>query len=128
MNFLIGEHINKVLSGSSEVKNIFGNRTFAGFADNTTMPYLVYRRTGGEVIITKDGIIGDNVFVEIAIYAEDYSTSVHGADAISKALVNKRGSYDTFDVVQCTLTPFGEDLSSDDMAQILNFSFKTKNK
>ena len=89
--------------------------------------FVIYKRSSLVPEYTKDRYgTGDAVSVEIAVASDNYLNSITIAEEVRKALENKRGSYDSFDVIDAKLMSADEDFIEDTFIQRLVFSFKTE--
>lgn len=127
MSLSIGAHVYRKLSGSPELVKLVANKIYPlSTKANSSFPFVIYRRSFLAAAYTKDGYYEDAVTVEIAVASDNYLNSVTIAEEVRKALENKRGRYDDFDVIDARLVSADEDFIEDTFIQHLVFSFKTE--
>lgn len=127
MSLLIGAHVYKKLIGSPGLVKLVADKIYPlSTKINSSFPFVIYKRSSLSAEYTKDGREGDAVTVEIAVASDNYLNSVTIAEEVRKALENKRGRYDDFDVIDARLVSADEDFIEDTFIQHLVFSFKTE--
>lgn len=127
MSLSIGVHVYRKLSGSPELVKLVANKIYPlSTKTSSSFPFVIYKRSSLSAEYTKDGCEGDAVTVEIAVASDNYLNSVTIAEEVRKALENKRGRYDDFDVIDARLVSADEDFIEDTFIQHLVFSFKTE--
>ena len=88
----ITKYIRKFLLNNKELqKNIRPTNIFPLIANaNTNFPYIVMQTTGVRAIDSKEGLIDDNVTIEIICVSNDYSQSIDIAQEVRNTLDAKR--------------------------------------
>ena len=128
MSLSIGAHVYKKLSDSTELVKLISDKIYAiSTKTEISFPFVIYRRNSLVPEYTKDRYsTGDTVSVEVAVASDNYLNSVTIAEEVRKALENKRGQYDNFNVIDAKLISANEDFIEDTFIQSLVFSFKTE--
>lgn len=128
MSISIGKHLNSKLSASEALKNLVGDRIFPiSTKTSTSFPFVIFKRSELTPSDTKDRRgVGDCVKVDVVVASDNYTNSVEVAEAIRITLDNKRGKYETFDVLDARLVSADEDFIEDTFIQRLTFSFETE--
>ena len=128
MSLSIGAHVYKKLSDSTELVKLISDKIYAiSTKTEISFPFVIYRRNSLVPEYTRDRYgTGDTVSVEVALASDDYLNSVTIAEEVRKALENKRGQYDNFNVIDAKLISANEDFIEDTFIQSLVFSFKTE--
>lgn len=95
MSLQVGKAIYEILHGNSEIVSKVNDKIFPLIADeNTTFPFIVYKRTSISPAYTKDRFsVNDTATVEIFIASDKYYETVEIADSVRTALVGKQGSF-----------------------------------
>lgn len=128
MSLSIGAHVYKRLSDSTELAKLVSDKIYAiSTKTETSFPFVVYKRSSLVPEYTKDRYgTGDTVSVEVVVASDNYLNAVTIAEEVRKALENKRGQYDNFNVIDANLMSADEDFIEDTFIQYLVFSFKTE--
>ena len=128
MSLSIGAHVYKKISNSTELVKVISDKIYAiSTKTEISFPFVIYRRNSLVPEYTKDRYgTGDTVSVEVAVASDNYLNSVTIAEEVRKALENKRGQYDNFNVIDAKLISANEDFIEDTFIQSLVFSFKTE--
>lgn len=128
MSLSIGAHVYKRLSDSTELAKLVSDKIYAiSTKTETSFPFVVYKRSSLVPEYTKDRYgTGDTVSVEVVVASDNYLNAVTIAEEVRKALENKRGQYDNFNVIDANLMSADEDFIEDTFIQHLVFSFKTE--
>ena len=128
MRLSIGAHVYKKISNSTELVKVISDKIYAiSTKTEISFPFVIYRRNSLVPEYTKDRYgTGDTVSVEVAVASDNYLNSVTIAEEVRKALENKRGQYDNFNVIDAKLISANEDFIEDTFIQSLVFSFKTE--
>lgn len=128
MSLSIGAHVYKQLSDSEELIKLVADKIYAiSTKTETSFPFVIYRRNSLVPEYTKDRYgTGDTVSVEIVVASDNYLNSVTIAEEVRKALENKRGKYEGFNVIDAKLMSADEEFIEDTFIQRLVFSFKTE--
>ncbi len=95
MSLQIGKAIYDILHSNADIVAKLQDKIFPLISEqNTTFPFIVYRRTGIIPAYTKDRYsVNDSVTVEIIVASEKYNESVEIADLVRLALEGKKGIY-----------------------------------
>ncbi|WP_308744819.1 DUF3168 domain-containing protein [uncultured Bacteroides sp.] len=128
MSLSIGAHVYKRLSDSTELAKLVSDKIYAiSTKTETSFPFVIYKRSSLVPEYTKDRYgTGDTVSVEVVVASDNYLNAVTIAEEVRKALENKRGQYDNFNVIDANLMSADEDFIEDTFIQHLVFSFKTE--
>lgn len=128
MSLSIGAHVYKRLSDSTELAKLVEDKIYAiSTKTETSFPFVIYKRNSLVPEYTKDRYdTGDTVSVGIVVASDNYLNSVTIAEEVRRALENKRGTYENFDVIDAKLMSADEDFIEDTFIQHLVFSFKTE--
>ena len=128
MSLSIGAHLYTKLSDSTELAKLISDKIYAiSTKTEISFPFVIYRRNSLVPEYTKDRYgTGDTVSVEVAVASDNYLNSVTIAEEVRKALENKRGQYDNFNVIDAKLISANEAFIEDTFIQSLVFSFKTE--
>ena len=115
MSLSIGAHVYKKLSDSTELAKLISDKIYAiSTKTEISFPFVIYRRNSLVPEYTKDRYgTGDTVSVEVAVASDNYLNSVTIAEEVRKALENKRGQYDNFNVIDAKLISANEDFIED---------------
>ena len=126
MSLSIGAHVYKRLSDSTELAKLVTDKIYAiSTKTETSFPFVIYKRSSLVPEYTKDRYgTGDTVSVEVVVASDNYLNSITIAEEVRNALENKRGSYDSFDVIDAKLMSADEDFIEDTFIQCLVFSCK----
>lgn len=131
MSVLIGLHIKRALENDLEVKRLVAKRVFplAMAQGVETFPFVCYDTNGQAAQATKDGPMNDAASVGMAVVSKSYEEALVVANAVRKALENKRADYPEFEV-ECVGLSYNDEYveSLDAFAVNMNFDFKTYNK
>ena len=115
-NFKVGKELVSILSGSSAVTDLVGNKIFPLVAvANTTFPFIVYRRSYYTPANTKD-YEGEKVGIEMVVCTTKYDEGVDIADKVATAVNHAR----TTMVEDITITNINENYIDDTFTQQIN--------
>ena len=125
-SILVGKAIINILQADAEVKKLLDEKIFPLVADeNTTFPFMVYRRNGLDVEGNKDSFVDEqNVKMEFAVASDSYGSSLNIAIKVTDALVGKRGAFLGINISRIELSDATEDYIDD--AYVQNLVFKIK--
>lgn len=128
MSISIGKHIYAKLSASDDLKRLVSDRVFPiSSKESTSFPFVVYSRSSLTPNYTKDcHDTGDTVTVEVIAASDNYLNSIEVAESIRLSLENKRGKYESFNVVSAKVVASIEDFISDTFIQRITFEFETE--
>lgn len=118
----IGKAIYTILSNNQTVSDLVGTKIFPIISDdeNTTFPFIVYRRTGEMPVNNKDFRCSDAV-IEILIAADSYTQSIECAEAVREALEGYDGSVCDFYINDIILQYAAEDFVDGVFTQTLQW-------
>ncbi len=87
----IGKFIYSILSTDSRLATLVGNKIFPLIVENeTTYPFIVYKRSDVQSNYTKDIHLSDDVYIDIVCVSENYLSGLKIAGIIIELLENKR--------------------------------------
>lgn len=117
----LGKYIYSALTGDENISC----KIYPLVADNDAkIPFIVYRRSNLSSNNTKDGLIEDDVTIEIIVVSDKYSESLSIATAIRKTLERQSVVYDNLLIENGVLTFATEEFSNNNFIQRLQFNFK----
>lgn len=127
MSLQIGKVIYEILSNDDDIKQRVNNKIFPLVAENnTTFPFIVYKRTGIETADSKDRFIYKEAStIDVLIASDKYNDSIEVADLVKKALQGKKGEYSGINVQDINMIDATEDFTEDTFIQ--NITFKIHN-
>ena len=125
MSLQIGKAVYNILSNSKDVVAKVNNKIYPLVAENeTTFPFIIYKRTGIEQISSKDKFVfSEDVQVTIMIASDKYNESIELADLVKTALINKKNFKET-DIQEISLYDADEDYIQDTFIQNLIFNIR----
>ena len=116
----IGKAI-KSLLGNGLSKTSINNKIYPLIADeNTTFPFIVYRRSSITTVSDKD-YSNDSACIQIMIAANNYAESVELAEQVRTSLVHKKGIIQNISVEDITLIDGSEEFIDNTFVQNLIF-------
>ena len=122
----IGKAIYKILSDDDVLKNKVNNKIYPLIAnENTTFPFIVYRRSGISESETKDKLYAEYVDVELNIVTDRYEESIEIAEMGKSILEKTRGTVEEIDIRKISVTDAEEDYSNDAFIQKLTLKINT---
>lgn len=125
----IGKAIYSILSNDTQLVEKVQNKIYPLVADlGTSIPFIVYKRSGIEPTDTKDCICQKVVYVEVVMASDNYNESVELASLVENALHNKRGTYAGINITDIKLEDADEDFIDDTFIQTLTFKIKTNGR
>ena len=87
----IGKFIYSLLCTDSRLATLVGNKIFPLIVENeTTYPFIVYKRSDMKSNYTKDIHLSDDVFIDIICVSENYLSGLEIAGIIIELLEDKR--------------------------------------
>ena len=87
----IGKLIYSLLSADSRLSTLLGNKIFPLIVENnTTYPFIVYKRSDVKANYTKDIHLSDDVSIDIVCVSDNYLSGLEIAGIIIDLLENKR--------------------------------------
>lgn len=87
----IGKLIYSLLSADSRLSTLLGNKIFPLIVENnTTYPFIVYKRSDVKANYTKDYYLNDDVSIDIVCVSDNYLSGLEIAVIIREILENKR--------------------------------------
>lgn len=127
MSLDVGKAISEILLADTVLTDKIGNKIFPVLAkENTTFPFIVYKRSGLIPAYTKDKFsVEDTVFIDIVIVSESYADSLNLAKAVRNSLERKKGTFAGIEIVDIRLANSDED-GEDVFLQGLSFEIIIK--
>lgn len=126
MSLSIAEHINKTLSASGKLVSKIGNRLYpVSVKSEVDLPFIVYERESIQPKSSKDGMFGDNVTVNVYVFAEAYKDAVDIAEMVRDALDGSSGKYASFVVDECDFADAAESCDEGIYLEQLVFNITT---
>ena len=121
----IGKYITLKLSENKEIKKlgITDSSKIWPIVANTKYPYIVYQRTALIPEYTKDGIMYNQVSVELKIVTDNYIKSLDIANIVRQIFEKKQYLSDEFCIRNCEIDDVSEDYIEDAYVQTINFVF-----
>ncbi len=87
----IGKFIYSLLCTDSRLATLVGNKIFPLIVENeTTYPFIIYKRSDMKSNYTKDIHLSDDVFIDIICVSENYLSGLEIAGIIIELLEDKR--------------------------------------
>lgn len=90
--------------------------------EGTTFPFMIYRRSSGYSISTKDGIWSSVANIDVMIAAQSYEESIELADKVLLQLESTRGNVAGFDIWSIRMVDSNETYIENSFVQELKFS------
>lgn len=90
--------------------------------EGTTFPFMIYRRSSGYSISTKDGIWSSVANIDVMIAAQSYEESIELADKVLLQLESTRGNVAGFDIWSIRMVDSNETYIENSFIQELKFS------
>lgn len=90
--------------------------------EGTTFPFMIYRRSSGYSISTKDGIWSSVANIDVMIAAQSYEESIELADKVLLQLESTRGNVGGFDIWSIRMVDSNETYIENSFIQELKFS------
>ena len=124
----IGKVIKEILYRDEALNNLVKNQVFPLIAEeNTTFPFIVYRRNSIRKASTKDYVNDEIASVDVVVASDKYSQSVEIAERVRFIL--ERGEYDgeNFSVYNITISNASEQYMQNTYIQTLTFDIEINN-
>lgn len=124
----IGKVIKEILYRDETLNNLVKNQVFPLIAEeNTTFPFIVYRRNSIRKASTKDYVNDEIASVDVVVASDKYAQSVEIAERVRFVL--ERGEYDgeNFSVDNITLANASEQYIQNTYIQTLTFDIEINN-
>lgn len=124
----IGKVIKDILYQDETLNNLVKNQVFPLIAEeNTTFPFIVYRRNSIRKASTKDYVNDEIASVDVVIATDKYAQSVEIAERVRFIL--ERGEYEgeNFSVDNITLSNASEQYMQNTCIQTLTFDIEINN-
>ncbi len=121
----VGKEVVKILTNNVELKELIGSKIYPLVADaNTTLPFIVYRRSGLSLLNSKDKFLfNSSVVMDLIIASDSYENSIDCLDKVVKALIEKKNAaecgIDRIELVECS-----EDFVDDCYVQNIQIQIK----
>lgn len=124
----IGKVIKEILYRDEALNNLVKNQVFPLIAEeNTTFPFIVYRRNSIRKASTKDYVNDEIASVDVVVASDKYSQSVEIAERVRFVL--ERGEYEgeNFSVDNISLSNASEQYMQNTYIQTLTFDVEINN-
>lgn len=124
----IGKVIKDILCQDDTLNNLVKYQVFPLIAEeNTTFPFIVYRRNSIRKASTKDYVNDEIASVDVVVASDKYSQSVEIAERVRFIL--ERGEYEgeNFSVDNITLSNASEQYMQNTYIQTLTFEIEINN-
>ncbi len=123
MSLQVGKVIFDILSNDPQVTQRVNSKIFPLVAENnTTFPFIVYKRTGIEPQTSKDRMIHrEETNVDVIIISDTYNDSIEVADLVKTALTGKNGVFSGISVKDIEFIDASEDFQDETFIQNLTF-------
>jgi hypothetical protein len=126
MSLLINKCIYSILSTDNNLKSKVENKIYPLIAnENTTFPFIVFKRSSFSTEYTKDGVLEDSTQVDIIVASDNYSDSIEIADIVRTSLELKKGTFNNINIKECKLSSADEDYLENTYIQTLSFTITT---
>jgi len=127
MSLLLGKVIYLILSGDTNIHSYVQDKIYPIFApDETLNPFIVYNLKTNNVIYTKDGLVYDEVSLNINVVSDNYVESISIAQIVRNLLERKVFSHDGIDIYECLVASTNEDYGVDGYITTIEFAIKSK--
>ena len=124
----IGKVVKEILYRDETLNTLVKGQVFPLIAEeNTTFPFIVYRRNSIRKASTKDYVNDEIASVDVVVASDKYSKSVEIAERVRFVL--ERGEYDgeNFSVDDITLANASEQYMQNTYIQTLTFEIEINN-
>lgn len=124
----IGKVVKDILYQDKALNNLVKNQVFPMIAEeNTTFPFIVYRRNSIRKASTKDYVNDEIASVDVVVASDKYSQGVEIAERVRFVL--ERGEYEgeNFSVDNITLSNASEQYMQNTYIQTLTFDIEINN-
>ena len=122
----IGKALYKILSDHTGITDRVNKKIYPLIADdNTSFPFIVYRRSGILEHETKDKMYGESVEVELVIVTDRYDESIVLAEMIKDIFESTRGIIENIDIRKIQITDAEEEYSDNAFVQKLTLKINT---
>lgn len=124
----IGKVIKDILYQDEALNNLVKNQVFPLIAEeNTTFPFIVYRRNSIRKASTKDYVNDEIASVDIVIASDKYAQSVEIAERVRFILEHGGYEGENFSVDNITLSNASEQYMQNTYIQTLTFDVEINN-
>lgn len=118
----ISKYIYNILINDEIIKGIVAEKVYPLVAEEeTTFPFIIYRKNNITTEYTKDGRAFDNADITITIIATDYTTTVQVVERVRELFENNN------DFKQVRMVSNSDDYNDNAYIQEITFSIKIKN-
>lgn len=118
----INKHIYSILANDEVLKGLVGEKIYPLVAEEeTTFPFIIFRRNSIQTEYTKDGRVNDTVEISITAVANDYITTVNILERVRELIECNRSLF-----ISAKLTNVSEDYIDNAYIQEIIFSIKIK--
>lgn len=124
----IGKVIKDILYQDETLNNLVKNQVFPLIAEeNTTFPFIVYRRNSIRKASTKDYVNDEIASVDVVVASDKYSQSVEIAERVRFVLERVEYEGENFSVDNITLSNASEQYMQNTYIQTLTFEIEINN-
>lgn len=124
----IGKVVKEILYRDEALNNLVKNKVFPIIAEeNTTFPFIVYRRNSIRKASTKDYVNDEIASVDVVIACDKYSQSVEIAEIVRFVLEHGGYEGENFSVDNITLSNASEQYMQNTYIQTLTFDVEINN-
>jgi hypothetical protein len=124
----IGKVIKEILYRDEALKNLVKNQVFPLIAEeNTTFPFIVYRRNSIRKSNTKDYVNDEIASVDVVVACDKYSQSVEIAERVRFILECGEYEGENFSVDNISLSNASEQYMQNTYIQTLTFDIEINN-
>lgn len=124
----IGKVIKEILYRDEALNNLVKNQVFPLIAEeNTTFPFIVYRRNSIRKASTKDYVNDEIASVDVVIATDKYAQSVEIAERVRFILEHGGYEGENFSVDNITLSNASEQYMQNTYIQTLTFDIEINN-
>ncbi len=130
MSLQIGKVIYNLLQSNTELGTKLQDKIFPLIAnENTTFPFIVYKRTGIVPAYSKDRFTAtETISVDVIVASDMYNDTVEIADLVRVALEGRKGMYWNIYIEDIRLLSADEEYMEDTFIQTLTFNINTNGK
>ena len=124
----IGKVIKDILYQDEALNNLVKNQVFPLIAEeNTTFPFIVYRRNSIRKASTKDYVNDEIASVDVVVASDKYSQSIEIAERVRFVLEHGGYEGENFSVDNITLSNASEQYMQNTYIQSLTFDIEINN-
>lgn len=130
MSLQIGKAIYDILHTNADIVTRLQDKIFPLISEqNTTFPFIVYKRTGIISAYSKDRYTAnESVTMDIIIASDKYNETIEIAELVRLSLEGKKGLYSGIQIEEIRLLSADEDFMEDTYIQTITFNITTNGK